>query len=64
MEPSDRFLLLSFLFYGLAALFTIVETFLWPLLLNIMEHLCIAIHGVLFTAWIWLTLKPKAQARG
>jgi predicted ABC-type exoprotein transport system permease subunit len=55
----DRYLLLSFFFYIAASVFTVVESFLLPSLLNILEHVSILLHSVFFTVWIWRIIKQK-----
>jgi uncharacterized membrane protein YesL len=52
-NPSDTWLIASFVFYAIASVVTVTETFFLPTVSNLVEHLCILLHTVFFTAWIW-----------
>lgn len=65
MEPtaSDRVLLLSFIFYAMVSVTTLVEGFIFPVWMNIVEHVFILLHTLSFTIWIWLLVRPQPERR-
>jgi len=62
-NPSDTLLYVSFLFYAAASVITVTETFFLPEFSNCIEHLCILLHTVFFTAWIWRLTRHQTDRR-
>jgi L-lactate permease len=62
-NPSDTWLFVSFLFYAVAMVITVTEHFFLPELSNILEHLCLLLHTILFTAWIWQFTGQQTEIR-
>lgn len=59
--PSDTYLFVSFLFFALASVITVTETYFLPTISNAFEHLCILLHTVFFTAWIWRLTRQRTE---
>lgn len=51
--PRPSLLISSFVFFTMAAVFTNLESFLWPDLLNIVEHFCILVSTILLAVWTY-----------
>lgn len=61
-HAADQYLLISFLFYAIASVLTVVEAFALPVLCNYLEHTCVLLHSIFFTLWIWRIVKPQQEA--
>jgi len=56
-------LLWAFVITTLAWLATVLEGYLWPVLLNYLEHICYALSSVLLAVWLIQSLQGKKAAR-
>ncbi len=48
-----KLLILSFLLYLARTCFTVLEGYLWPNTLNLLEHLSILLFSIVFLLWCW-----------
>lgn len=46
-------LLVSYLFYFVSTCFTVLEGYIWPTALNLLEHLFILLFSIVFLLWCW-----------
>ncbi|MFA6714474.1 MAG: hypothetical protein WC082_01845 [Victivallales bacterium] len=51
--PSWQFLLTAFSLFFLAAVMTVAEDFIWPDLLNLLEHLLYMLSSLSMLIWCW-----------
>jgi len=63
MIPSWKWLVASFLLYYLSTVLTVAEGFVWPELLNFLEHLLRALFLVPVIFWL-RSLRPLEGNRG
>lgn len=40
---------------------TVLEGMFWPSVLNITEHICYALGGLLFSLWCWAAFQSKSR---
>ena len=62
--PKGGLLYGGFGFLLLGYAFTVLEGFAWPEALNLAEHLCYAVAGVLFLAFVVGAAAPSAADKG
>ena len=58
---NKKFLIMAFHFLVLAWLITILEGFIWGDTLNILEHFCYAVSGVLISIWTWKATRRREE---
>lgn len=61
--PSSGILLASFGAFLTGVVLTVIESFFWEDVLNVLEHLCYAISAMLIALWCWKTLRRTGRAR-
>ena len=59
--PSHRLLFTAFSCALLSWIFTVLEGFFLPNILNAAEHCCYVISSLFITAWIWCVFAKKGQ---
>ena len=60
--PSWRLFLLSFTALCAGWVLTVLEGFLWPVALNLVEHTCYAVSSILFALWCWRIFSERREA--
>lgn len=58
--PAWRTFLIGFVVLTAGWAFTVLEGFLWPEALNLVEHACYALSSILLCVWCW---RVRASAR-
>ena len=56
----SKILIRSFIIFLVGWFFTVLEGFLWPTFLNLMEHICYLAGTVFLTIWCWKISAPKS----
>jgi hypothetical protein len=51
--PRWRLFLLAFTALCVGWMFTVIEGFFWPVVLNLVEHICYAVSSIIFALWCW-----------
>ncbi len=61
--PYSRLLLSGFYTLLVGWVMTVLEGFIWSVLLNYLEHMCYAIASLLLAVWCWRVFGTKEEAR-
>ncbi len=57
--PSRKMFISAFAAWTVGWVLTLLEGFIWPNALNLLEHICYAISSILFAVWCWRVLATR-----
>ncbi|MBW2365308.1 MAG: hypothetical protein JRF25_09650 [Deltaproteobacteria bacterium] len=60
--PGWRTFLLAFAVLMVGWVFTVLEGFFWPEVLNLLEHICYAVNSILLAVWCWRVFADRGRA--
>ena len=60
--PSSNLLISGFFSLFVAWVLTVLESFFWNELLNILEHICYAASSILVAIWSWKVFGERKEA--